>query len=293
MSVSFKRILHACGSLLAIIAIFFMFFRLQAYLDKIDFPELLAEIWFPFLALSTFAGACNIFLVLIWYRCLAYLGIRVAFQKATWIYGFSQLCKYIPGNIFHLAGRQTLGMAESLPPGKTMRSIVWELAILACGAICVFCPPYAVHYFFPGLTAPWLFWIFLFCCLAVPSAAGRILGKPLPSAMVCCILYLGSFGCVFAAMLALLTTVPLHFMEIFVIATSYIVAWFAGFVTPGAPAGLGVREGAMLLLLRGIPIPEPDLLLAIMLCRIITIAGDCFFFVASIGLRAFAAKSGN
>ena len=268
-----------------------MIFRLQAYLDQIDFPELLAEVWFPLLALSIFAGVSNIFLVLIWYRCLAYLGVSVPFQKATWIYGFSQLCKYIPGNIFHLAGRQALGMAENLPLGKTMRSIVWELAILASGAICVFCPPYIVHYFFPGLTAPWLFWMFIFCCLAVPYTAGRILGSPLSSAMVCCILYLGSFGCIFAAMLALLTASPMYFMEIFVIATSYIVAWFAGFVTPGAPAGLGIRECAMLLLLRGIPIPEPDLLLAIMLCRIITIAGDCLFFVVSIGLRSFATKS--
>ena len=287
---SFKRIVHICGSMLVIVAIFFVLFRLQSYTDKIDFSNLFSTLWLPILILSCFTGSCNILLVLIWYRCLNYLGVSITMWNATWIYGFSQLCKYIPGNIFHLAGRQTLGMAECLPPRKIMRSIVYELVILAVGATGVFCPPYIAYYFFPHLAADCLFWIFAFCCMTVPYGIGRSFGKPLPSAIICCVLYLGSFGCVFAAMLILITPVSLSIMEIFIVASSYVVAWFVGFITPGAPAGLGVREGAMLLLLRGISIPEPDLLLAIMLCRIITIIGDCLFFVVSIGMKSFAAK---
>lgn len=58
----------------------------------------------------------------------------------------------------------------------------------------------------------------------------------------------------------------------------YVLAWLAGLVTPGAPAGVGVRELVLLFLLKGI-VAEADLLLAVVLGRVVTVVGDFGFFV--------------
>lgn len=176
-------------------------------------------------------------------------------------------------------------MAENLPGGKVLRSMIWELAILAGAAAGVFCPPFAAQYFFSSLSPLWLSGIFAFCCIAVPYGVGRVLGKPLRAAYLWSILYLCCMGSVFSVILSLLTEAAVPHTELFFAGTAYVAAWFLGLVTPGAPAGLGIREGAMLFLMKGMPIPEADLLLAVLLGRIITIFGDFLFFLESVGIK--------
>lgn len=285
MHFSAKRFFHICGSILACSAIFFMAARLQSYLDKIDFSTLISNLWPYFLALALFVSFYNIFLVVIWYRCLQNLDVDTSYTCATWIYGVSQLGKYIPGNVFHLAGRQTLSMAERLPGGKVLRSMIWELAILAGAGLGVFWPPFVAQYFFPSLNLLWLFGIFAFCCVAMPYAVGRVLNKILRSAYLWSILYLCSMGLFFSVMLSLVSSVEISPVNLIFAGTAYVAAWFVGLVTPGAPAGLGVREAAILLLTQDIPIPEADLLLAVLLGRILTILGDFLFFLEGLGTK--------
>ena len=61
------------------------------------------------------------------------------------------------------------------------------------------------------------------------------------------------------------------------------LAWMAGFVTPGAPAGLGVREAVLLALLERLLTPQ-QALLVVVLWRVVTTLGDVVFF--GIGLWA-------
>lgn len=285
MKFSIKQILHALGSLLAVIAIFFVVARLRSYLSEVDFSTVIAGSW-PFLAMMPFLYAISgIFLVKIWCRCLEYLEVRVNFPNATWIYGYSQLGKYIPGNIFHLAGRQALCMAEHLPAGKTMKSLVWELGIQAIGAVGIFCPVFVAYYLFPFWPTGAFAGIFLFCCVTVPWLAGRLLGENIRAAFLWCLAYLCLMGGVFVVLLLQIAVQPLSPGDVFVLAVGYVVAWFVGLVTPGAPAGMGMREATMLLLARGMPVPEVDLLLAVVLCRIVTTTGDVIFFLGSLGLK--------
>ncbi|MEQ9122824.1 MAG: hypothetical protein RIM80_09710, partial [Alphaproteobacteria bacterium] len=55
------------------------------------------------------------------------------------------------------------------------------------------------------------------------------------------------------------------------------LAWLAGFVTPGAPGGIGMREFALLMLLSGVG-AEADVLLAAALLRVVTVAGEVLFY---------------
>ena len=54
---------------------------------------------------------------------------------------------------------------------------------------------------------------------------------------------------------------------------TYSLSWIAGFIVPGAPGGIGIREAVITLLLAGI-IPVSDALLAALIFRFVNIIGD-------------------
>jgi glycosyltransferase 2 family protein len=58
----------------------------------------------------------------------------------------------------------------------------------------------------------------------------------------------------------------------------YAFAWALGFVVPGAPAGLGVREAVLVGTLGGV-FPENSVLISAVLFRVITTLGDSLFFL--------------
>jgi len=55
----------------------------------------------------------------------------------------------------------------------------------------------------------------------------------------------------------------------------YVLSWLAGFITPGAPSGLGIREAVMLMFM-GAMVYEPVLLSAIVTHRALNVVGDMF-----------------
>ncbi len=62
---------------------------------------------------------------------------------------------------------------------------------------------------------------------------------------------------------------------------SFALAWVVGFATPGAPAGLGVREGLLLLMLGPVYTPALAGILIIAL-RLATTLGDVINFVVGL-----------
>jgi hypothetical protein len=60
----------------------------------------------------------------------------------------------------------------------------------------------------------------------------------------------------------------------------YAVAWFLGLITPGAPAGMGVRETVITTMLKGSLSPSDAFAVAI-LFRIATTVADLFLFGSS------------
>ena len=65
--------------------------------------------------------------------------------------------------------------------------------------------------------------------------------------------------------------------DILAIIASFAVSWLAGFITPGAPSGIGIRETILVVSLDKILLSGSGVLIAI-LFRLITVAGDVLFF---------------
>lgn len=276
MSPLMKRSLHWAGSALAIAGIVFVALRLYDYGAKIDFSRFGIADWLVLFGYSLIYALANLMLAFAWGDLLGYFRVDRTRRWVVNVYAISQLAKYVPGNIFHLAGRQAMGMAAGVPAWPLAKSSVWELSLISVtgGLFGLLVLPLLAP-------APILSGIGAFALVVGMVAAGlwRCIGPLVARVFVWYVGFLSVSGVLFVGVLLLLVS------ERSIVESSlwipmggaYVIAWLAGLVTPGAPAGLGVREVVLLFLLKG-NIAEADLLLAVLLGRVVTVVGDVLFF---------------
>ncbi len=278
-----KRLLHWAGGILAIAGGVFVFLRLREHAAGIDLAQISSARLAALAVLAVLYGVANILLALAWRNLLAFCRQQTTRNWAVHAYGVSQLAKYVPGNIFHLAGRQAIGMAAGYGGGALARSTLWEFGLItATGAIFGLLAVSLVGWIHAAVGTA----LFALVLAAVVVAIWKYLARSVAIAMGEQALFLAISGAVFVG--CLLIAVPEARLPITLVPAvigAFVLAWLAGLVTPGAPAGLGVREFVLLFLLVGIG-PEPEVLFAILLGRIVNIAGDVLFF-------AFAALLGR
>jgi uncharacterized membrane protein YbhN (UPF0104 family) len=122
--------------------------------------------------------------------------------------------------------------------------------------------------------------------LLVVCILHQIIGRKVAVSFLMEVLFLAFSGGIFSAVLALIHAGSEIQAQIWLLlGGAYIIAWLAGLITPGAPAGLGIRETVLLLLLSGF-VMEADLLMAVLLGRLITVVGDLLFFLSSFLIPA-------
>ena len=278
-----QRALHWLGSGLAISGVFFLASRLHEYWASLNFSSFTPSTWASIAALSIIYGGANVLLALAWRCLLQQFGVHVPALWAIRTYGVSQLAKYLPGNIFHLAGRHAIGMSVGLPSGALAKSILWELClIILAGATCGIL---GLSQIIPGLTQIELLVLFLATSILEWTILNKLFGNHCATAFFQLLCFLAISGLVFVAISAKLsTTSELGTYHILTLCGAYILAWLIGMITPGAPAGVGVRELVLLLLVKGM-LTEPDLLVAVLTGRIVTVSGDFIYFLSSLTLN--------
>jgi len=69
----------------------------------------------------------------------------------------------------------------------------------------------------------------------------------------------------------------------------YLLSWLVGFLTPGAPSGLGIREFILLMFMGNVLNPE-ILLSAIIMHRALQIVGDVIAFILTMGYVIITGK---
>jgi uncharacterized membrane protein YbhN (UPF0104 family) len=112
----------------------------------------------------------------------------------------------------------------------------------------------------------------------------RFGGRAMVNGFACYLAYMVLSGLLFVGTLVLQGSEAPISMPWSTLAGAYVAAWLAGLVTPGAPAGLGVREMLILVLLAG-KVPDGALLVAVLLTRILSILADVLCFLAAFILR--------
>lgn len=273
-----KRNLSKIGSSLALLGVLFLGLKLQAYSEKIDFSQISIEKWFFFSMLTLVYGVLCFLNALSWKFNLKHCGVTIKTIDSFSIYGVSQLAKYLPGNVFQFAGRQALGMANNINAKALIKSSFWELVMLCIGGA-------SLSTLMIPILAPFLNSTVAMCMSALIIVLYLFLSKILLSidfakAALTNLTFTCISGISFLLIIKILNfqTGTLSDHEII---GAYIFAWLVGLVTPGAPAGVGIREVILLLLFKD-SINNEALVITVLLGRLMTVSGDFIFYLLAL-----------
>ena len=260
------------------VGVAFVGWRLYQYSAELSFSAMTGWHWIVIVLLSLLYGLSNVLLALTWWQLLGFFGFRCCPLQATRIYGVSQLAKYVPGNIFQLAGRQALGMGQGMPAGPLAKSMLLELILIAVAGLLF---GYLVlPVYLPVLSGIETVGLLLVTAAVLTMTLFRQWARSVAWGFLALMLFLGVSALVFVVLLELLDGLTVSWL---VVMGAFVLAWLAGFVTPGAPAGVGIRELVLLVLLEGQVQPGP-LLLAVLLGRLVTVLGDVWFFLVALAI---------
>lgn len=261
----------------------------------------------PFLALAdiVFASvvlALNVYLSAIaWKYILEFLcGHKLTHRDIVKVYVKSNIGKYIPGNIMHFVGRNVLGKKLGVDQiniavgtgieitalifyacfwsvvlarknfEEALRASVSHIGILPLAIIC------SVAVILAGIAAAYGIKKGYFQRVKFLFAKGF--------KRLCAVLFviysitLITPGVFLALFFSHILAINVTWQMCVFITASYVASWSIGYMLPGAPGGIGIREFSLLLMLRSVCKTE-SILAAIVLHRIASILGDLFAFL--------------
>lgn len=225
-----------------------------------------------------------------WYEIVLALGeTSVKWPQAWQIYGRSQLAKYLPGNVFHIAGRHMLGRSLGMKHAALAMSTIIEMGLLFASTLLLALlasRQWLVHFGSQVKIAAFIF-IFLgalaalavFIALRRKGMIAELKLAHLLHALFIYVIFFASVGLITAWLLSVQLRIDVTTVLLASIG-AYAVAWTLGFVMPGSPGGLGVREAALVFMLGQFAHSANIALFAIML-RGVTILGDVLLFLAA------------
>lgn len=201
-------------------------------------------------------------------------------RAAISVYGASILPKYLPGSVFQYVSRQALGQrfgwGQRAMAGASLIEIALHVVtpVLLLGVLAG-----------AGLFSLPLLWALGLGGAALAAVVALHVRRALAGAAGPMALQLIFFmiSLALAAACASLAGIDAPWAA----ASVFLVAWLIGFVIPGVPGGIGVREAALAILLAGIADPAQALLFG-GLTRLVTLAGDLIFALAAFAIRSRA-----
>lgn len=220
------------------------------------------------------------------------------------VWGKANLAKYLPGNVMHFAGRQLLASRCGWPQANTAAASLLEVGLLVllpallAGLALTAAGDLALLGFADRLA--WLL-VVVACGLGFVLFGGRLARRlppriaapaarlvlPNPAAVIPAALYFSLF---FIGMVLItwwfyravsgsgdLADLPL-------LAAAFLLSWLFGFVVPGAPGGIGVREGTFALLGGLLLLDGESLVIVALAMRVVTLAGEGLLFLLAAGV---------
>lgn len=255
---------------------------------------------FSLYALSQVIGAVA------WRVTLSFHNVRLPHARAESQLLVSQIGKYIPGNVAHLLGRFALARRDGVPSLAFGSSLLLEIAFLLTSGVLIVAfllllmPDLvtAITADLPddGLTAStWLIFCALLICIAVGQyVTWRKAGKPrlaFSKSMAVLSLHGTNFLVLGLSLWCVAQAVhPGGAAGIWQCLAIFTTAWVAGFLMPGAPGGIGIRDGIIVLGL-GLFIDQGVGLGAAIAHRAISVLGDICLFGLGLTLRRAAPKT--
>lgn len=256
-----------------------------------DIRPLLGQLSVGSVLAATVAVLAGIFgTFLCWRSLLAGLGYGLPLAGAMRVFFLGQLGKYVPGSVWPVLAQMELGRDYSVPPRASGAAVVVFLIVIVGTGLVVAVPTLPLlgqaafdQYWWTLLVLP------VALVVALPAVLNRLIAaalrlarrepmpRPLPGAalaraagwsLLSWCAY-GTHAWVLARQLGAEGGV-----ELLLVATgAFAAAWTVGFLLLVAPAGAGVREAALILLLAGI-LSAPQATVVAIVSRLIFTVGD-------------------
>lgn len=255
------------------------------------------------IAASAIFASTILFLIQAWRILLARLSHRVEFRRLAWVLCVTQIAKYLPGNIGHHAGRVVLANSSlGIPSADAIYTILQESALLCVVALLV---GTAGYLYLPGPRLPdgigvehdvvLLLTILLIAGLGAMACINlwRSHAAPVSSRLagwlfrvtpdwrtaLSTLPYYAAISLIngLAMWVLLGMAASPHLQDLLLLTSAYSLSWMIGFIVPGAPGGLGVREAALTALLSAAYSADLAIGMAL-LSRVSTIIADLAIF---------------
>jgi hypothetical protein len=233
--------------------------------------------------------ALNLLLAVAWSTLVVRLGGGGGLRFLTGVYTRTQIAKYLPGNALQFVTRHAMGRESGGPHGGLAAAAAVELLGLGWAASLV-----GIAGFSGQQSRGPLIWGALgLCtagCLLFPTAVrlscrwpplarfwqgfcpGRDFVRVVAGVFVAYVLFFVGLGSGLYAVAVAAGAEPGFDCWSTIVSTT-AVGWLMGFVSPGAPGGLGVREAVMVEML--LPRLDPAFALGVpLLFRLLTVAAD-------------------
>lgn len=243
-------------------------------------------------------GTSEFLLSAAWRRLLIWCGHKdISVYLCHAIYGKTQIAKYIPGNVFHVAGRHILGSRAGVKHIVLAGAAIYEIlglltisVLIGFGGMVIFG---IENIYLPSYQIILILLVTIVMSILVTavtpylmSLRGIILTHHgvWDSIRNLCKVYFLYFMFFLIAGLLLVFIVNIFLDMNFIIAAKIIaifsIAWVAGFIVPGAPGGIGVREAVIIFLITPIIGEAQGIAVAVAL-RFVTLIGDVWFLIIS------------
>lgn len=295
-----KSLAQKAGTALVLISLLFLFYMLWK-----RGKEIVSLIHTPGSYIIIVAGAIlyvviSILLPFAWWTALSKFENRCpTFLTCYWIYNKTQIAKYLPGNVMHFVGRQML--ADKFKQSSVLIASAVEVLGLVLAALTIallgvsFQANISIvqHHFWSlfGLAAIVLLVITSFIFLQNSTWISKRVQKYFAVTskafiklfVTVCIVYLGyiiGIGVVFGCLSALLLEIKPDRMIWGTLIWGYSFSWLIGFIVPGAPGGVGIREMGLTAILSTVTSSSEALAIALFF-RIITVVGDLLSFLST------------
>lgn len=252
--------------------------------------------------------AVIIFMSIPWLKLVKILSSeRIPYRKALAVYTKSNFLKYVPGNVFQYIGRNQLaadmGISHADVACATVMDIVFSMAapfiiglVLVGGGAKKILEVYGKNFLVVGLagTAVLLAVILVVFRFRHRFSSAlekyrKIFMKQNISRILLTFLYylFQNVVTVLMCILALRYIIGMtqDMSGILMFSGVYLFSWIVGFITPGAPGGIGVREAVMMLVC-GEQTGSDDIVLFLIVMRVVSVAADALAFIVGLAVGA-------
>jgi glycosyltransferase 2 family protein len=278
------------GYLLCAISIWLLADIFFAHYKNIEHVHIDSKALFVFIFGAVVIVIGHINIVIGWYLQLKNKYPYISFKQSYIAIGVSQIAKYLPGNVAHFIGRAILVKDIDSKADITYAMLI-ETIILSLTAL-LFASLWSALYYLPAevnaisiviitilfcvgtviivevlkrkLNANWISYNTLFYMLALNSLSFFLHGY---------VIYL---------IASLFSDIPS--LSILQYTLGFSAAFLVGYLLPGAPGGIGVREYAFILLF-GTFIGKGIALEVIVIHRLVAIVGDVLFLLSAYLLK--------